>query len=224
MKRFLDEVRRITISGFFAFFPLYVLFAIITNGLGSLATLGSRIAGMFGLKSVLGVGGRTVISGCLIIAIWIISGLLIRVSFVGAMSRSVEKMLSKYIPGYSTYKQMAEEKLGHRVRILPYASALVELGDYWGPGYVVEEDPGGNCVVFLPEIPETSKGRILLARKDQIRFISSVTANELDAILKKMGKGLLAVHPGPVETRGSISGAVAMHETGKNPPTISALT
>ena len=202
MKKFLEEVRGITISGFLALFPLYVLFAIITKGLGSLATLGSRIAGMFGLKSVLGVGGSTVISGCLIIAIWIIGGLLIRVSFVGAMSRSVEKMLSKFIPGYSTYKQMAEEKLGHKVRILPYTSALVELGDHWGPGYVVEEDPGGNCVVFLPEIPDTSKGRILLASKDHIKFIPSVTANELDAFLKKMGKGLLALHPGPVEPRG----------------------
>ena len=201
MKRFFCEVRGIAISGFFAFFPLYVLLIIITKALGSLATLGSRLAGMFGLKSLLGVGGSTVISGCLIIAIWIIGGLLIRISFVGAMSRSVEKMMSRYIPGYSTYKQMAEEKLGHEVRILPYTSALVELGDHWGPGYVVEEDPGGNCVVFLPEVPETSKGRILLASKDHIRFIPSVTANELDAFLKKMGKGLLAVHPGPVEPR-----------------------
>ena len=59
-------------------------------------------------------------------------------------------------------------------------------------GYLVERDAEGNCVVFLPEIPETVKGHVLLARRDQVRVVESVTANQLDASLKKTGKGLLS--------------------------------
>jgi hypothetical protein len=47
-------------------------------------------------------------------------------------------------------------------------------------------------VLFLPDIPETNKGRILLAKQGQVRMMSSVTANQLDASLKKTGKGLLS--------------------------------
>ena len=90
------------------------------------------------------------------------------------------------------YKKMAEEKLQHKIKILPYTCALIRWQEYWQPGYIVEQDGNGNCVVFLPDIPETNKGRILLAKQDQVRMMSSVTANQLDASLKKTGKGLLS--------------------------------
>jgi len=170
------------------------LFVIITKAWTSLASMGTRLAGMFGLKSILGVGGTTVFSGLLVIAIWIVTGLLVRFSFMSALCRALERGLSKFLPGYDNYKEMAEEKLKHKVKILPYTSALVRWQEYWQPGYIVEQDGDGNCVVFLPDIPETNKGHIFLAKQDQVRTISSVTANELDASLKKMGKGLLSEH------------------------------
>ena len=191
MKNFLNKLREIAIAGFFALFPLCVLLIIVTKAWSWLTAIGSKIAGMFGLKSFLGVGGTTIVSGILVVAVWIICGLLVRVSFFNAMSRSVERTMSKYIPGYDTYKEMAEEKLQHKVRILPYASALLRLNDYWQPAYLIEEDQNGNCVIFLPEIPETNRGRLVIARKTEVRLLPFVTANELDASLKKMGKGLL---------------------------------
>jgi hypothetical protein len=173
---------------------VYVLFVIITKAWTSLASMGTRLAGMFGLKSILGVGGTTVFSGLLVLAIWIVTGLLVRFSFMSALCRALERGLSKFLPRYDNYKEMAEEKLKHKVKILPYTSALVRWQEYWQPGYIVEQDRDGNCVVFLPDIPETNKGHIFLAKQDQVRTISSVTANELDASLKKMGKGLLSEH------------------------------
>jgi len=65
-------------------------------------------------------------------------------------------LLSKYIPGYATYRTMAEEKLRNKVRMLPYSSALIKQQEYWRPAYLVEQDADGNCVVFLPETPDTS--------------------------------------------------------------------
>ena len=45
-------------------------------------------------------------------------------------------------------------------------------------------------MLFLPDVPETNKGHVLLAKQDEVRIVSSITANQLDASLKKMGKGL----------------------------------
>jgi uncharacterized membrane protein len=190
MKTFLSHLRDIAVAGFFALFPIYLVFIVIAKAWKSLSSVGNAIAAMFGMKPLLGVGGGTVLSGLLVITIWIVTGWLVRFSFIGALSRTTERTLSKYIPGYDTYKAIAEEKLQHKVRVLPCRAALIHRQEYWQPGYIIEQDQEGNCVVFLPDIPETNKGHVLLAKQDQVRIVSSITANQLDASLKKMGIGL----------------------------------
>jgi len=192
MKVFFARLRDITISGILALLPLYVFLLVITKAWKSLSSIGTGVAQMLGMKSVLGVGGATVFSGLLIVTIWLVTGLLVRYSFLGAVSKAAEKQLSKYVPDYESYKAKAEEKLQQKVRILPYTSALIRWEEYWQPAYLVEQDQEGNCVVFLPEIPETNKGHVLLARQDQVRIVESMTANQLDASLKKAGRGLLS--------------------------------
>jgi len=194
MKAFLVKFRDVTISGLLAILPLYVFLLVITKAWKSLNSIGAGIAQMLGMKSILGVGGATVFSGLLTVAIWLVTGLLVRYSFLGSVSKAAERQLSKYVPDYDNYKAKAEEKLEHKIRVLPYTSALVRWEEYWRPGYIVEQDQEGNCVVFLPETPETNKGHVLLAKQDQVRVVESMTANQLDASLKKIGKGLLTDH------------------------------
>ena len=158
MKVFLAKVRDVTISGILALLPLYVFFIVINKIWKSLNSIGAGIAQMLGMKSILGVAGATVFSGLLTAAIWLLTGLLVRYSFLGSVSKAAERQLSKYIPDYDSYKAKAEEKLQHKVRVLPYTSALIRWEDYWQPAYIVEQDQEGNCVLFLPEIPETSRG------------------------------------------------------------------
>jgi hypothetical protein len=67
---------------------------------------------------MLGVGGSTVFSGFLVITIWIVIAMLVRFSFMAAMSRAAERALSKYIPGYDTYKAIAEENYNIRIELL----------------------------------------------------------------------------------------------------------
>jgi len=192
MKVFLAKVRDITISGILALLPLYVFLIVLTKIWKSLNSIGAGIAQMLGLKSILGVAGATVFSGLLTAAIWLVTGLLVRYSFLGSVSKAAEKQLSKYIPDYDSYKAKAEEKLQNKVRVLPYKSALIRWEEYWQPAYIVEQDQEGNCVLFVPETPETNRGHVLLARQDQVRNLDSVTANQLDESLKKSGKGLLS--------------------------------
>ena len=191
MKVFLAKFRDITISGILALLPLYVFLFVISKAWKSLSSIGAAIAQMLGMKSILGVGGATAFSMLLMLAIWLMTGLLVRYSFLGAVSKAAERQLSKYVPDYDNYKAKAEEKLQHKVRVLPYKSAVIRWEEYWRPAYIVEQDQEGNCVVFLPEVPEANKGHVLLARQDQVTVVESVTANQLDATLKKIGKGLL---------------------------------
>ena len=192
MKQFFTNLRQTAVAGFFFLFPLYVVFILISKAWTSLTSVGSKLASMFGVKAVLGLGGATLFSSLLIISIWLLCGLLVRVSFIGAFSRTLERTISSLIPGYASYRAVAEEKIAHKTKILAYASALLKEGDCQRPAFVVDKDNDGNFVLFLPDIPETSHGQVLVAPADQVRLVPSLTANELDACLKKMGKGLLS--------------------------------
>jgi len=105
----------------------------------------------------------------------------------------MERSLSNFLPGYATYKEMAEEKLQHKVKMLPYTGALIQWQEHWQPAYIVEQDQDGNCVVFLPDVPDTKSGHLLITKPDHLRVASSVTANQFDASLKETGKGLLSL-------------------------------
>ena len=197
MKTFLKNVRDIGIAGFLALLPLYIVFLIIGKVWKSLHSLGAGVAGIFGMPPILGVRPNTISTALLLLAVWIVFGLLVRFTFVGAVSRAAEGTIAKYVPNYAKYKSMAEEKLQHKVKVLDYTSALIRWQEYWRPAYVVEQDKDGNCVLFLPDVPETTRGHVLLAKRDQVRVMPSVTANQLDASLKNMGRGLcseLGVH------------------------------
>lgn len=194
MKAFFSKVRNVLVAGFLFLLPVYVVLIIIGKAWTSLSSIGTKAAAMFGMKSILGVGGSTAFSGLLLIIIWIACGLLVNLSFFATINKTAEKWLSKYIPGYDTYKAMAEEKLSHKPKILPYSSALINQQGYWQLAYVVEQDAEGNYVVFVPNTPDTKTGRVLLAKQGQVRIVSSITANQLDASLKNMGKGLLKEH------------------------------
>ena len=58
MKQFFANLRQTAIAGFFFLFPLYVVFIVIFKAWTSLTSIGSKLASMFGVKTVLGVGGH----------------------------------------------------------------------------------------------------------------------------------------------------------------------
>ena len=192
MKPVITKLSQIVVAGFFLLFPMYVVFIVISKAWLSLTSIGSKLAAMFGVKTVLGVGGHQLFTGLLIIAIWLLCGLLVRISFIGALSRAMERTISSLIPGYASYRALAEEKIARKTKVLPYTSAWLKQGDCDQPVFIIDKDDAGNFVLFLPDIPDTNRGRVLVARADKVRMMPSLTANELDAILKKMGEGLLS--------------------------------
>ena len=191
MKSFLTIVRKQFVAGFLFLIPVFVIFIIITKAWTQLNSIGTKIAAIFGMKSIVGIGGATIMTSLVLLLICILSGWIVRFSFMKRFGSWVERGLAKYIPGYNTYKEMAEEKLQNKTRELPFKSALVMQTGFWQPAYIVEQDVKGNSVVFLPDIPDTTKGHLLLVSQDQVKMIPSLTANQLDDKLKKMGKGLL---------------------------------
>jgi uncharacterized membrane protein len=182
------------LAGFLFLLPVFVAFQIVSRAWTALGSFAVRITHIVGAKNILGVETQTAFTGLLLVLLCILCGSLVHFSLVRAFHDFVERQLAKYIPGYEGRKAAAEGKVHKPAKVLPYTSALVMQAGLWRPGYVIEQDAAGNAVVFLPDIPNTDQGHVLLAAENQIQLLRSVSANQLDATLKKLGKGLLSEH------------------------------
>ena len=191
MPTFLTKLRNTAIAGFFFLLPIVVIFVLITKAWNALTSVGTKLAGIFGVSSLVGLKGSHIFTGVALLAVCFLCGLLVRISFVAGAHNVMERFMSRYVPGYDTYKAMAEEKLQNKLPVLPYRVALTRHGEFLLPSYVVENDLNGNYVLFLPDVPETGKGHVLVATESDVTLIESLTANQLDACLKRMGRGLL---------------------------------
>ncbi len=192
MRTLFTNLRNIIISGLFFLLPMIVIFVILNKAWVALTSAGAEIASLFGMKSILGFGGVTVFTGVLLAGLLVLCGVLARYAFMVRFRQSLEEMLSKYLLGYDAYKLATEDKLQKKLRSLPYRSALIKQQEYWQPAYIVERGQDDYCVVFVPNISETGGGKILIKKSNHIRIIPTVNANDLDASLKRMGKGLLS--------------------------------
>src|SRR5688572_3856788 len=143
---------------------------------------------------MLTIAGATIFTALLLIVICVVCGwLVVHYSSMKRFNNMIEGQLIKYIPGYGTYKAMAEEKL--KGKEIPYSPAFLKTeSDSLQPVFIIEKDEAGNNTIWVPAIPETDKGQILIVHDEMLKRVSSVSANEFDEILKKMGKGLLTVN------------------------------
>lgn len=190
MQKYFVAFRRVTITGLLFLVPVYVLLAIVTQAWATVSSLGTKLANMAGLTPILGVGASNLLSGVLLVLLCYGCGLIAHVSVIAAFRARIDGLLATYIPGYAKHRVTVEDKLQGHAPALPYTSALLKQHDCWRPVYVVEQDAEGNCVVFTPNVPETSTGTIVLARRQDVLLVPWVSANDLDALLKKRGAGL----------------------------------
>jgi len=196
MQKHFAAFKRITLTGLLFLVPVYVVFVIAKQAWTSLSSMGTTLAKMFGLADILGAGAPTVMSVVLLILLCFGCGLIAHISVVAAFRSHIDGWLETYIPGYAKHRVVVEEKLHGKAPRLPYASALIRQQDFWRPVYIVEQDADGNCVVFAPNVPDTSTGTIMLARRHDLMLLPSLSANDLDASLKKRGVGLSSITNG----------------------------
>jgi hypothetical protein len=194
MKALVRSLADLCLAGFLFLLPVFVVFQIVNRGWTALGSVAVHIVRVIGARHILGVQAETAVTGVLLILMCVLFGWLVRFSLVSAFHNVIERQLVKYVPGYEAYKATTEGKVRKPVKALPYRSALVAHAGFLRPAYVIEQDAAGNSVVFLPDIPNTDRGHVLLTTAPQIQMLPSLSANQLDAVLKKLGSGLLSEH------------------------------
>jgi uncharacterized membrane protein len=68
-------------------------------------------------------------------------------------------------------------------------AVLVRFDDGWSPALLVEEGSNGLCTVFVPDVPKSNSGTILIVEPDRVKHLK-VKFSTLDIAIRNYGKGL----------------------------------
>ena len=185
MKSLLAFLRTTITGGIIFLLPITLLIIILKKAfqiLEKISTpISSRLPDFF-----FGLDGSTIIGIILLVLLCFIGGLIFRSRLVKRWVVKLEDNVLCFLPGYTLVRSIAADAVGEKVERTLHP-VLVQDGDSWNMGFLVEE-ADGLCTVFLPEAPRHDSGEVKIVPASLVKRIN-VPANLAARSLKNYGKG-----------------------------------
>ena len=189
MSEYFEKVKENCISGILFLLPVLILLILVKKVFGYFAKFGGGIAKMIGFDKIMGPYAANFFGALILIAFVYLCGYLVRMAFFKRMSDTIDNKLKEVIPGYEKHKEMAKKQLVDEPKVEDDIPALIQFGDYWQPGFLIEKDDEGNAVV---NIPNSDGSEIYVVPIQKVKILKDTTLSTLKGAIKASGKGLLA--------------------------------
>jgi uncharacterized membrane protein len=188
MKNYFEKVKDNCIAGILFLLPVLILLILIQKVFGYFARFGGGIAKGIGLDQVMGPHAANFIGVLILVVFVYFCGYLVRMAFFKKMSDAIDTKLKEVIPGYEKHKELAKKQLVDEPKIETDLPILIQFGDYWQPGFLIEHDELGNAVVV---VPNSVSGQIFIVPMQKIKLLKETSLTTLKTTIKASGKGLL---------------------------------
>ncbi len=184
MKSILLFLRATLTGGVLFLLPVVLLIMILNKAHIVLVKISAPFAHRLP-EFIFGLDGHNVLA---ILFLCFISGILFRSATVKGWIGKLEDNVLSFLPGYSMIKSITADAIGEKVEQSLHP-VLVQDGDTWNIGFLVEEGEG-LCTVFFPEAPRHDSGEVKIVPASAVKKIN-VTANLAAKSLKSYGKGAI---------------------------------
>ncbi len=194
MKKVFQNLRDIFVAGLIFLLPLVVVIVLLSKVFKLLTGFATKIAALFGLESIGGISGGTIVSAFGIILICIVCGYLVRISFFKSARDWVDQKLMAHIPGYAVYREMALTKLEEREEALPYESAAwVSIDNVQQPAFLMERMSDGKMIVFIPTAGNVKEGTLLKLPASSVELCPDKDMKAFRIAIENLGIGMSKV-------------------------------
>jgi uncharacterized membrane protein len=191
MRKILDHIKDSFIKGLIFLVPLLVILFLLAKAIWYLKGFSTKIAKLFGMKTIIGNFETTLISSISILVFCVLAGYIVRLTFMASFRDWLDSKLADILPGYSTYREMALQKLNKEPEKLPYAVALlIHENSYDVPGFLMDTLTDGRLVVFVPVAGNAKEGRIIILPSGDVKVLENVDINQIHTAINKLGTGM----------------------------------
>jgi uncharacterized membrane protein len=141
------------------------------------------------------VGHPRLIAIVLLLAICFLVGLVIRTTIGAHLQRIVEKRVLEKLPGYTVLRGLAGQFAAFE-KTEGFQPVLVEIEDALVPAFLIEENSGERCTVFVPSVPTPMAGAVYIIARSRVHPLNVPVTAVLKCI-SRWGAGssqLVAAH------------------------------
>lgn len=188
MSNYLENVKQNCISGILFLLPVLILLVLIQKVFGIFAKFGNGIAKMIGIDQILGPNTANFIGALILLTFVYVCGYLVRLTFLKKISDGIDAKLKEVIPGYEKHKELAKKQLVDVPKVETDLPVLLQFGDYWRPGFLIEQNDEGNAVV---SISNSNGNEIYIVPIQKVKLLKETSLSALKASVNASGKGLL---------------------------------
>src|SRR6478736_7166743 len=181
MSEYFEKVKENCISGILFLLPVLILLILVKKVFGYFAKFGGGIAKMIGFDKIMGPYASNFFVALILISFVYLCGYLVRMAFFKRMSDTIDNKLKEVIPGYEKHKEMAKKQLVDEPKVEDDIPALIQFGDYWQPGFLIEQDDEGNAVV---NIPNSDGSEIYVVPIQKVKILKDTTLSTLKGAIK----------------------------------------
>jgi uncharacterized membrane protein len=187
MKSLLAFIRHTLTGGILFLLPIVLIVIILQKAISLTAKLAAPLDPYLPDR-FLGFDGRAFLVVAFLVLVCFAGGLLIRSARVKKSIGSLEENLLSYLPGYTMIKSLAADAVGEKEEHV-LTPVLVQDGDAWNIGFLVEEAEGLSTV-FFPEAPKNDSGEVKIVPAASVKKLD-LPSNLLAKSLRAYGKGAL---------------------------------
>lgn len=191
MKKIISHLKDNFIKGLIFLLPIIVVLVLFGKAISAMKGFSSKIAALFGMKTIIGVSGTTIISTVSIVVICVLAGYFVRLRFMENFRNWLDKKLGDLLPGYETYREMALQKINREEEKLPYTKAvLVKENNYQVPGFLMETLKDGKHTIFSPLAGNPKEGQIRIVPAGEVTMLENADVKKVHASVQKLGAGM----------------------------------
>jgi uncharacterized membrane protein len=191
MKKIISHLKDNFIKGLIFLLPIIVVLVLVAKAIAAMKGFSTKIAALFGMKTIMGISGTTIISTISIIVICILAGYFVRLKFMENFRNWLDRKLGDLLPGYETYREMALQKINKEEEKLPYAQAvLLKENNYYVPGFLTDSFQDGRLSIFVPLAGNPKEGQIRIVTEGEVTILKNAEVKKVHNSVQKLGAGM----------------------------------
>jgi uncharacterized membrane protein len=187
MKNTLAFLKTTLIGGLVLVIPLVITVLLVREAIRLAATVLRPVAEFLPVDRLGGVIVADIVAGLAILALCFLAGAVIGTGLGRFVSRHVEQIALRRVPGYSILKGVARGMVGLETES-DLSVALARIEDAWMLAFLVERHANGLLTVFVPSAPTPAAGAVYYLTADRIKILN-VPVSAAVACIVRLGVG-----------------------------------
>jgi uncharacterized membrane protein len=180
-------LRTTILGGLLFLIPLVLTIILLREAIKFVGKILTPIAHLLPAQHVVGVAVADLLAVVILLGVCFMAGLAARTRIGAHLSRQMEQLALRRVPGFTFFKTIAHGMAGLEVES-ELSVALARIEDAWVLSFVVEQHASGLFTVFVPSAPTPAAGSIYYLTADRLRMLN-VPVSAAVACIMRLGIG-----------------------------------